>query len=385
MFFLKNKIERHERNPSLEPWTGTVVESNANETTLLFTDGEEHTIPTSAAWTGHITTEMDELALPSKKLTSAAKSGTIVKIRKPTKLSSSDCVGLFVEISSSKRVGVITGFTGSTQDRKYTVRLLDGKQRDCKSNHLTIHGRTDPSVAVREVARWDLLWTAINSMKTCSAAALLVSYDGAPYLLTRPDREYLLVPILDTKTNTDDIAKLIATSTKLTMEELVRLVNGDALVWYRPPERTSSITPAVLEEKREVPTSVVEGTWENVKEGDGDGPDIDGDGDCSRTRVRHGEVRRAMLKELGYWPTIHNGRISAASSNAAAPNRGNYLFHRDYCSYSSDFSLHGKASAPEYFAIFDPLVQRPECTPDLRSMKCPICNQKGTRTTPIHL
>ena len=52
MFFLKNEIERHERNPSLEPWTGTVVESNANETTLLFTDGKEHTIPTtSEAWT----------------------------------------------------------------------------------------------------------------------------------------------------------------------------------------------------------------------------------------------------------------------------------------------------------------------------------------------
>ena len=107
MFYLKNEKERHERNPSLEPWAGTVVESNANETTLLFTDGEEHTIPTSEAWTGHITTEMDESALPSKKLTSAAMSGTIVKIRKPTKLSSSDCVGLFVEISSSKRVGVI--------------------------------------------------------------------------------------------------------------------------------------------------------------------------------------------------------------------------------------------------------------------------------------
>ena len=240
----------------MEPWAGTVVESNANETTLLFTDGEEHTIPTSAAWTGHITTEMDELALPSKKLTSAAKSGTIVKIRKPTKLSSSDCIGLFVEISSSKRVGVITGFTGSTQDRKYTVTLLDGNQRDCKSSHLTIHGRTDPSVAIREVARWDLLWTAINSMKTCSMAALFVSYDGAPYLLIRPDREYLLVPILDTKTNTGDTA----TSTRLTMEELVRLVNGGALVWYRPPERTSSITLAVSEEKREVPASVVEGT-----------------------------------------------------------------------------------------------------------------------------
>ena len=71
---------------------------------------------------------------------------------------------------------------------------------------------------------------------------------------------------------------------------------------------------------------MVESTWENVKEGDCDGPDIDGDGDCSRTRVRHGEVRRAMLKELGYWPTIHNGRISAASPNAAAPNGGNFLF-----------------------------------------------------------
>ena len=171
----------------MEPWAGTVVESNANETTLLFTDGEEHTIPTSEAWTGHITTEMDESALPSKKLTSAAMSGTIVKIRKPTKLSSSDCVELFVEISSSKRVGVITGFAGSTQDRKYTVRLLDGNERDCKSSNLKIHGRTDPSVAIREVARWDLLWTAINSMKTCSAATLLVSYDGAPYLLTRPN------------------------------------------------------------------------------------------------------------------------------------------------------------------------------------------------------
>ena len=177
-------------------------------------------------------------------------------MRKPKKLSFSDCFGLFVEISNSKRVRVITGVAASTQDRKYTVRLLDGKQRDCKSNHLTIHGRTDPSVAVREVARWDLLWTAINSMKTCSAAALLVSYDGAPYLLTRPDREYLLVPILDTKTNTGDTAA----STRLTMEELVRLVNGGALVWYRPPERTSSITLAVSEEKREVPASVVEGT-----------------------------------------------------------------------------------------------------------------------------
>ena len=52
MFFLKNEIERHERNPSLEPWAGTVVELNANETTLLFTDGKEHTIPTtSEAWT----------------------------------------------------------------------------------------------------------------------------------------------------------------------------------------------------------------------------------------------------------------------------------------------------------------------------------------------
>ena len=100
--------------------------------------------------------------------------------------------------------------------------------------------------------------------------------------------------------------------------------------------------------------------------------------------MRHGEVRCAMLKELGYWPTIHNGRISAASPNAAAPNGGNFLFHRDYCSYSSDFSVHGKTSAPEYFAIFDPLVQRPECTPDLRSMKCPICKQKGTSTTPIN-
>ena len=180
MFFLKNEIERHERNPSLEPWAGTVVELNANETTLLFTDGEQHTIPTSEAWTGHITTEMDESALPSKRLTSEAMSGNFVKIRKPTKLSSSHCIGLFVEISSSKRVGVITGFTGSTQDRKYTVRLLDGNQRDCKSSHLTIHGRTGPSVAIREVARWDLLWTAINSMKTCSMAAVLVSYDGHP-------------------------------------------------------------------------------------------------------------------------------------------------------------------------------------------------------------
>ena len=289
MFFLKNEKERHERNPSLEPWAGTVVESNANETTLLFTDGEEHTIPTSEAWTGHITTEMDESALPSKKLTSAAMSGTIVKIRKPTKLSSSDCVGLFVEISSSKRVGVITGFAGSTQDRKYTVRLLDGNERDCKSSNLKIHGRTDPSVAIREVARWDLLWTAINSMKACSMAALLVSYDGAPYLLTRPDMRYLLVPILDTKTNIGDTA----TSTRLTMEELVRLVNGGALVWYCPPERTSSTTPAVLEEMIEVPTSMVEGTWDNVKEGDGDddSADIDGDGDCLRTRLRHGEVR----------------------------------------------------------------------------------------------
>ena len=107
----------------MEPWTGTVVESNANETTLLFTDGEEHTIPTSEAWTGHITTEMDESALPSKRLTSEAMSGNFFKIRKPTKLSSFDCVGLFVEISGSKRVGVITGFTGSTQDRKYTVRF----------------------------------------------------------------------------------------------------------------------------------------------------------------------------------------------------------------------------------------------------------------------
>ena len=87
-------------------------------------------------------------------------------------------------------------------------------------------------------------------------AALFVSYDGAPYLLIRPDKEYLLVPILDTKTNTGDTA----TSTRLTMEELVRLVNGGALVWYRPPERTSSITLAVSEEKREVPASVVEGT-----------------------------------------------------------------------------------------------------------------------------
>ena len=70
---------------------------------------------------------------------------------------------------------------------------------------------------------------------------------------------------------------------------------------------------------------MVEGTWDNVKEGDGDGDgaDIDGDGDCSRTRVRHGEVRYAMLKELGYWPTIHNSRISAAFPNAAAPNGGN--------------------------------------------------------------
>ena len=163
------------------------------------------------------------------------------------------------------------------------------------------------------------------------------------------------MPILDTKTNTDGIATNtdgIATSTKLTMEELVRLVNGDALVWYRPPERTSSITPAVLEEKREVPTSVVEGTWENVKEGDGDDPDIDGDGDCSRTRVRHSEVRCAMLKELGYWPTIHNGHISAVSPNAAAPNGGNFLFHRDYCSYSSAFSLHGETSAPGVLCDF---------------------------------
>ena len=99
-------------------------------------------------------------------------------------------------------------------------------------------------------------------------------------------------------------------------------------MWYRPPERTSSTTPAVLEEMIEVPTSMVEGTWDNVKEGDGDddSADIDGDGDCLRTRVRHGEVRCAMLKELGYWPTIHNGRISAASPNAAAPNGGNFLF-----------------------------------------------------------
>ena len=175
MLFLKNESERHERNPSLEPWTGTVVKSDANETTLLFTDGEEHTIPTSEAWTGHITTEMDESALLSKRLTSEAMSGSIVKIRKPTKLSSSDCVGLFVKISSSKRVGVIKGFIGSTQDRKYTVRLLDGNQRDCKRSHLTIHGRTDPSVTIREVAHWDLLWTAISSMKACSMAALLVS------------------------------------------------------------------------------------------------------------------------------------------------------------------------------------------------------------------
>ena len=33
-FFKKDKKERHERNPAaLEPWAGTVVESNANETT----------------------------------------------------------------------------------------------------------------------------------------------------------------------------------------------------------------------------------------------------------------------------------------------------------------------------------------------------------------
>ena len=45
-FFLKDEEERHERNPAaLEPWAGTVVESNSNETTLLFADGEEHTIP----------------------------------------------------------------------------------------------------------------------------------------------------------------------------------------------------------------------------------------------------------------------------------------------------------------------------------------------------
>ena len=36
------------------------------------------------------------------------------------------------------------------------------------------------------------------------------------------------MPILDTKTNIGDTA----TSTRLTMEDLVRLVNGGALVWY---------------------------------------------------------------------------------------------------------------------------------------------------------
>ena len=58
------------------------------------------------------------------------------------------------------------------------------------------------------------------TLLACSMAALLVSYDGAPYLLTRPNTKYLLVPILDTKTNSCDTA----TSMRLTMEELVRLV-----------------------------------------------------------------------------------------------------------------------------------------------------------------
>jgi hypothetical protein len=64
---MKNEEERDEWNPPLESWAGTVVESNANEMTLLFADSEQHTIPTSETWTGHTTTEIDESALPSKK------------------------------------------------------------------------------------------------------------------------------------------------------------------------------------------------------------------------------------------------------------------------------------------------------------------------------
>ena len=42
-------------------------------------------------------------------------------------------------------------------------------------------------------------------------------------------------------------------------------------MWYRSPEPTGSIMPAVLEEKTQELASVVEGTWEKLKEGDGDG------------------------------------------------------------------------------------------------------------------
>ena len=43
------------------------------------------------------------------------------------------------------------------------------------------------------------------------------------------------------------------------------------MMWYRSPEPTGSIMPAVLEEKTQELASVVEGTWEKLKEGDGDG------------------------------------------------------------------------------------------------------------------
>ena len=76
------------------------------------------------------------------------------------------------------------------------------------------------------------------TLLACSMAALLVSCDGAPYLLTRPDMRYLLVPILDTKTNIGDTA----TSTRLTMEELVRLVNGGALVLYHRKQIDHSLS-----------------------------------------------------------------------------------------------------------------------------------------------
>ena len=66
-------------------------------------------------------------------------------------------------------------------------------------------------------------------------------------------------------------------------------------MWYRSPEPTGSIMPAVLEEKTQELASVVEGTWENLKEGDGDG---DGNGDGNGAEGLGTGVLRAIFDPI---------------------------------------------------------------------------------------